>query len=130
MGSRHTLHAAMPARAMVLISNLPMCIRVTPCSQQRAQQPAARAQPCLLTTLFAAVVVAYNLLALRRGWLLLEIALTPHTLLGSALSLLLVFRTNASFSRMIEARRVRAPGAVLQCCTPVRSGTDGRGGNP
>ena len=77
-----------------------------------------RAQPCLLTTLFAAVVVAYNLLALRRGWFLVEIALTPHTLLGSALSLLLVFRTNASFSRMIEARRVgpQAPCSHISTC--------------
>ena len=34
------------------------------------------------------------------------IATTPHTLLGSALSLLLVFRTNASYSRLVEGRRV------------------------
>ena len=80
-----------------------------------------RAQPCLLTTMFAAAVVAYNLLALRRGWLLVEIALTPHTLLGSALSLLLVFRTNASFSRMIEARRV-GPQALCFPCQHARTG--------
>ena len=34
------------------------------------------------------------------------IATTPHTLLGSALSLLLVFRTNASYARLVEGRRV------------------------
>ena len=36
------------------------------------------------------------------------IATTPHTLLGSALSLLLVFRTNASYARLVEGRRVCA----------------------
>ena len=34
------------------------------------------------------------------------IATTPHSLLGSALSLLLVFRTNASYARLVEGRRV------------------------
>ena len=82
-------------------------------------------QPCLLTTLLSALLVGYNLLALRRGWVLVSMALTPHTLLGSALSLLLVFRTNASFSRMVEARRVR-PAAerstarlIQEACTPT-----------
>jgi len=69
----------------------------------------AAAQPCLLTTLFSALLVAYNLLAQQRGWALAATALTPHTLLGSALSLLLVFRTNASFARMVEARQARPP---------------------
>ena len=40
------------------------------------------------------------------------IATTPHTLLGSALSLLLVFRTNASYSRLVEGRRVRLAIAI------------------
>ena len=31
----------------------------------------------------------------------------PHTILGSALSLLLVFRTNSSYGRLVEGRRVR-----------------------
>ncbi|KAK9839805.1 hypothetical protein WJX81_003043 [Elliptochloris bilobata] len=70
--------------------------------------------PCLLTTLFAALIVGYNLLALRCGWPLAAMALTPHTLLGSALSLLLVFRTNASFARMVEARQMW--GTVVRNC--------------
>ena len=37
----------------------------------------------------------------------LAIAYVPHTLLGSALSLLLVFRTNSSYGRLVEGRRVR-----------------------
>lgn len=84
-------------------------------------------QPCLLTTLLSALLVGYNLLALRRGWVLVSMALTPHTLLGSALSLLLVFRTNASFSRMVEARRVRpaaersTAGRFQGGCTPMPS---------
>jgi len=59
--------------------------------------------------------VAYNLLAQQRGWALAATALTPHTLLGSALSLLLVFRTNASFARMVEARQARPPRGRPPC---------------
>ena len=37
----------------------------------------------------------------------LAMASVPHTILGSALSLLLVFRTNSSYGRLVEGRRVR-----------------------
>ena len=42
----------------------------------------------------------------------LAIAYVPHTLLGSALSLLLVFRTNSSYGRLVEGRRVRCASSL------------------
>ncbi|EIE23197.1 UPF0187-domain-containing protein [Coccomyxa subellipsoidea C-169] len=64
--------------------------------------------PCLMITAFSALVAFYNSFALPT----LAFALAPHTLLGSALSLLLVFRTNASYGRLVEGRRMW--GAVVR----------------
>ncbi|CAK0786818.1 hypothetical protein CVIRNUC_010032 [Coccomyxa viridis] len=59
--------------------------------------------PCLTVTAFSAAVALYNS---THSLPMCTIATTPHTLLGSALSLLLVFRTNASYSRLVEGRRM------------------------
>jgi hypothetical protein len=42
-------------------------------------------------------------------------AYIPHTILGSALSLLLVFRTNSSYGRLVEGRRVRMRSCSHPC---------------
>ena len=47
----------------------------------------------------------------------IALALGPHTLLGSALSLLLVFRTNASYGRLVEGRRVQPLTSHLMAIT-------------
>ncbi|CAL5222221.1 g4553 [Coccomyxa viridis] len=59
--------------------------------------------PCLTVTAFSALVALYNS---THTLPMCTIATTPHTLLGSALSLLLVFRTNASYARLVEGRRM------------------------
>jgi predicted membrane chloride channel (bestrophin family) len=54
--------------------------------------------PCCALTAVAAAICAYNTLApahLAR----LAMSTVPHTLLGAAISLQLVFRTNGSYSR-------------------------------
>ena len=51
----------------------------------------------------------------------LAIAYVPHTLLGSALSLLLVFRTNSSYGRLVEGRRVGTASSVHPL--PLRNNT-------
>ncbi|GLC46904.1 hypothetical protein PLESTB_001282500 [Pleodorina starrii] len=68
------------------------------------------AAPVLFVTAFTAVVAALNLAhaaSLLPGWVppLPQIAIEPVQLTSIALSLLLVFRTNASYSRWDEGRR-------------------------
>lgn len=61
-------------------------------------------KPCFVLTAFASVLCLWNGLApshLPR----LALAPTAHNLLGAAISLLLVFRTNASYARFQEARK-------------------------
>lgn len=70
-------------------------------------------KPCAVITALAAALVAYNLWA-PAAWVRLVLAPTAHTLLGSAISLVLVFRTNASYARFQEGRRLW--GAVVKRC--------------
>ncbi|CAL8465310.1 g4845 [Coccomyxa elongata] len=64
--------------------------------------------PCVIVTAFSALVATHNSFVCQP----IALALGPHTLLGSALSLLLVFRTNASYGRLVEGRRMW--GAVVR----------------
>ncbi|KAJ9530209.1 hypothetical protein QJQ45_023475 [Haematococcus lacustris] len=60
-------------------------------------------RPCAAAAGIAALVGLINTL-LPASWPRLGMSLVPHTLLGAALSLLLVFRTNSSFARFVEGR--------------------------
>jgi predicted membrane chloride channel (bestrophin family) len=50
--------------------------------------------------LWACGIVLINL------WRPINVSMKPHTLLGSALGLLLVFRTNAAYNRFWEGRKI------------------------
>ena len=54
-----------------------------------------------LNVVWATIVVAYH-----RYWSAFDMSLTAHTLVGLALGLLLVFRTNASYDRFWEGRKL------------------------
>lgn len=60
----------------------------------------------LLVSIWGAVVVVTHYELRRRGYEGLAIKPTAHTLIGLALSLLLVFRTNASYDRFWEGRKL------------------------
>lgn len=62
--------------------------------------------PRAQVVLLAATVCAYNTWAPKVLWRLV-VSPVPHTLLGAALSLLLVFRTNSSYTRFIGEGRGR-----------------------
>lgn len=90
--------------------------------------------PVMLCTMIAIVVVVYNE-ALDRGHLphwapLLRVQSLPFTLTAPVLALLLVFRTNASYTRFDEARKAwgsnvnRTRDFARQALTWVRSGRD------
>lgn len=70
-------------------------------------------QPLTWLTALTVAVCCYNQYT-PSGWTKLVLSLTPHTLLGACLSLLLVFRTNASYSRFTDAR---AQWGMLYRCT-------------
>ncbi|MEW5308962.1 MAG: hypothetical protein WDW38_000880 [Sanguina aurantia] len=59
---------------------------------------------CAAFTGLAALVCFYNMRAAISGWVPAAISALPHSLLGAALSLLLVFRTNSSYTRFCEGR--------------------------
>lgn len=59
-----------------------------------------------LMTTIAILVCCFNTWAPSK-WPRLCIAVQAHTLIGAALSLLLVFRTNASYARFTDGRAVR-----------------------
>jgi ion channel-forming bestrophin family protein len=59
----------------------------------------------LLCTLFAAIVLYVDVTILTPRNADLEIPPTAHTLIGTALGLLLVFRTNSSYDRFWEGRK-------------------------
>lgn len=54
---------------------------------------------CAAFTGLAALICFYNMRAAISGWVPAAISALPHSLLGAALSLLLVFRTNSSYTR-------------------------------
>lgn len=53
---------------------------------------------------------------------MINVGLTPFTTTASALSLLLVFRTNASYDRWWEARKVSDPPATCESHHPDSKG--------
>lgn len=55
---------------------------------------------CTFTAAVSACVCAINTL-MPHHWPRLAMSMVPHTLLGAALSLLLVFRTNSSYARFV-----------------------------
>eukprot|EP00195_Chlamydomonas_chlamydogama_P001606 CAMPEP_0202924918 /NCGR_PEP_ID=MMETSP1392-20130828/79227_1 /ASSEMBLY_ACC=CAM_ASM_000868 /TAXON_ID=225041 /ORGANISM="Chlamydomonas chlamydogama, Strain SAG 11-48b" /LENGTH=475 /DNA_ID=CAMNT_0049618675 /DNA_START=90 /DNA_END=1517 /DNA_ORIENTATION=+ len=61
-------------------------------------------KPIKWLTGIALFTCAYNTAAQSMSWVQLGITTLPHTLLGAALSLLLVFRTNGCFARFQEGR--------------------------
>ena len=69
-------------------------------------------QPMMGLVLLSVGVTAYNVLA-PSNWVKLASSLVPHTLLGAALSLLLVFRTNGCFARFNEGRALW--GQLVKC---------------
>mmetsp|Transcript_7489 Transcript_7489/g.11196 ORF Transcript_7489/g.11196 Transcript_7489/m.11196 type:complete len:387 (+) Transcript_7489:64-1224(+) len=56
--------------------------------------------PVLWQMIWASIIVAANFFKP------IQISMKPHTLLGSALGLLLVFRTNAAYNRFWEGRKI------------------------
>ncbi len=68
-----------------------------------------------VTTLWAAGVVGFHLNVHKVG-----IPTTGHTLAGTALSLLLVFRTNSSYDRFWEGRKLGGESSTRRatCCAP------------
>lgn len=58
-----------------------------------------------LCVLWSVIVVSLHML-LPKGWFDLAVPETAHALIGAALGLLLVFRTNASYDRFWEGRKL------------------------
>jgi predicted membrane chloride channel (bestrophin family) len=75
-------------------------------------------KPCLVMSGIAAALCCYN--AAAPAHLTASVSLIPHTLLGAALSLLLVFRTNASFHRWAALRACVGPSVLARAlaCVP------------
>jgi len=70
-------------------------------------------KPCVVLTALAAALSIWN--GMRPPHLpQLALASTAHNLLGAAISLLLVFRTNASYARFMEGRQLW--GGVVKIC--------------
>lgn len=68
-------------------------------------------EPVIITTAWAVVIAAWNSwlvpTLVRAGWTAavpLGVSSVAHALAGTALGLTLVFRTNSSFARLVEAR--------------------------
>lgn len=95
---------------------------------------AALAPPVLACTLLATFVTIFNHLViverLPHSVPILEVASLPFTLTASVLSLLLVFRTNSSYNRFDEARKLwgsnvnRTRDLARQALTWIRSPAD------
>lgn len=66
--------------------------------------------PVLSISIWASLISALQLLLVRRGKVALAemmcIPVTPHSLMVSALGLLLVFRTNSAYQRFAEGRKI------------------------
>ena len=69
-------------------------------------------QPMIGLVLLSILITAYNI-STPPHWIKLASSLVPHTLLGAALSLLLVFRTNGCFARFNEGRALW--GQLIKC---------------
>lgn len=68
------------------------------------------------------VTAAHQLLPRYLPWFTLSVPSTAHTLVGTALGLLLVFRTNASYDRFWEGRKLWG-GMVNECRNLGRQAT-------
>lgn len=95
---------------------------------------AALAPPVLACTVLATFITVFNHLVivgrLPQSIPILEVASLPFTLTSSVLSLLLVFRTNSSYNRFDEARKIwgsnvnRTRDLARQALTWIRSPAD------